>query len=146
MWHLSVLRFYRADLCLSCNDTSVRHIFPPAFVIFSVIHITIHSSQALSLYRFVITVVKKHTVQRDTFSISLYYMLSTFLFCFYCFIPCPKMSDKLKIFLQANLRQPSALLPLVSYRSCCAEFTQLAPSAAAVMIWRSSLVRMSPAA
>ena len=146
MWHLSVLRFYRADLCLSCNDTSVRHIFPPAFVNFSVIHITIHGSQALSLYRFVITVVKKHTVQRDTFSISLYYMLSTFLFCFYCFIPCPKMSDKLKIFLQANLRQPSALLPLVSYRSCCAEFTQLAPSAAAVMIWRSSLVRMSPAA
>ena len=58
MWHLSVLRFYRADLCLSCNDTSVRHIFPPAFVNFSVIHITIHSSQALSLYRFVITVVK----------------------------------------------------------------------------------------
>lgn len=146
MWHLSVLRFYRADLCLSCNDTSVRHIFPPAFVNFSVIHITIHGSQALSLYRFVITVVKKHTVQRETFSISLYYMLSTFLFCFYCFIPCPKMSDKLKIFLQANLRQPSSLLPLVSYRSCCAEFTQLAPSAAAVMIWRSSLVRMSPAA
>lgn len=58
MWHLSVLRFYRADLCLSCNDTSVRHIFPPTFVNFSVIRITIHSSQALSLYRFVITVVK----------------------------------------------------------------------------------------
>lgn len=146
MWHLSVLRFYRADLCLSCNDTSVRHIFPPGFrQFFCYPH---HNTQLTSLVALQICYYcsKKHTVQRNTFSISLYYMLSTFLFCFYCFIPCPKMSDKLKIFLQANLRQPSALLPLVSYRSCCAEFTQLAPSAAAVMIWRSSLVRMSPAA
>lgn len=73
MWHLSVLRFYRADLCLSCNDTSVRHIFPPAFVIFSVIHITIHSSQALSLYRFVITVVKAYSAKRYFFYFSVLY-------------------------------------------------------------------------